>query len=117
MLNQETEEKAEKAIAVILRYGSMVSAFVMALGVAVAFFRGGTAAMSIDAKPGALLMKAFSLDPLGVIELGILLLLLTPVFRVAVALIGFAVERDHKYALIALGVLVVMLSSIGFALR
>jgi uncharacterized membrane protein len=117
MLRQEAEEKAQNAIASVLRYGSMISTAVMALGVTLAMFRGGGAARSGAPPPAALIVKIFEFDPMGIAELGIFFLLLTPVFRVAIAVVAFAIERDHKYVLISSGVLVVVLASIGFALR
>ena len=114
---QETEEKARTAIAAVLRYGSLLSALVMAAGVGLALLRGGATALSGESALGALLGRVLVLDPLGVTELGILLLLLTPVFRVVIAVIGFAAERDGKFVLVSLGVLAVMLSSIAYALR
>ena len=46
------------------------------------------------------------------IQLGILLLIATPIARVALSLIGFAVERDRKYMLITAIVLAVLLYSL-----
>jgi uncharacterized membrane protein len=117
MLKPKTEEKAQNAIAAVLRYGSLISTLVMALGVTLAFFRGGAETRSAGLSPGALLMKALEFDPVGITELGILLLLLTPVFRVAIATVAFGLERDHRYVLISLGVLTVMLASMAYALR
>lgn len=117
MLKQETEEKAQKAIAVVLRYGSILSAVVMAFGIGVAFFRGGPPTPTVRLSPAALLTRALALDPLAITELGILLLLLTPVFRVVIAVIAFGLERDTKYTLISSGVLLVVLASIIFALE
>ena len=41
-------------------------------------------------------------DPKAIVTLGVLLLILTPIARVAFALIAFLVDRDRFYALIAL---------------
>ena len=109
--------KGQNAIAAVLRYGSIISTFVMAVGVTLAFFQGVAMGRSAKLPPGALLMKALELDPLGITQLGMLLLLLTPVFRVVVAIAAFGIERDVKYVLIASGVLVVVLGSITFALK
>ncbi len=117
MQKQETGEKARTAIAAVLRYGSLLSALVMAAGVGLVLLRGGVTTLSSKSSAGALLGQVLMLDPMGITELGILLLLLTPVFRVVIAVIGFAAERDSKYVLVSLGVLTVMLSSIVYALR
>jgi len=117
MQKQETEEKAQTAIAAVLRYGSLLSALVMAAGVGLALLRGGVTTLSSRSSPAVLLRQVLILDPLGIAGLGILLLLLTPVFRVVIAVVAFAAERDTKYVLVSLGVLAVMLSSIVYALR
>jgi len=54
---------------------------------------------------------ALRLKPFAVIMLGALLLIATPVLRVAVSLVAFALEGDRAYALITLYVLVVLLVS------
>src|SRR5579871_3075440 len=46
-------------------------------------------------------------DAVAIVQLGVLLLIATPIARVVFAAIGFAVERDHLYVAISLGVLVV----------
>jgi uncharacterized membrane protein len=43
--------------------------------------------------------------------LGLLLLILTPVMRVAVSVVGFALDRDRRYVLITLTVLGVLIGS------
>lgn len=48
----------------------------------------------------------------GVIDLGLLVLVLTPVMRVAISVIAFLIEHDHLYALITFVVLVLLLTSI-----
>jgi uncharacterized membrane protein len=46
------------------------------------------------------------------IQLGLLVLIATPVVRVITCLAGFALERDWMYAAVSLIVLVCLLSSI-----
>ncbi len=58
---------------------------------------------------------ARSLDPRGVIQLGLLILLATPVARVAFTVVAFALQRDRLYAAITLFVLAVLLYSLAFA--
>lgn len=48
----------------------------------------------------------------GVIVLGLLLLLLTPVLRVAVSIAAFLIERDRLYAVITTVVLLLLLTGI-----
>ena len=104
-----SEERGQEAIAAVLRYGSLAATVVMALGLALMLFRG--TAGSLPA------YHRIRLDDAAVTECGILLLLLTPIFRIIVAAVAFALERDFKYVAISLGVLAVVLVSIGFAVR
>jgi uncharacterized membrane protein len=47
----------------------------------------------------------------SVIVLGLLLLIATPILRVAVSMLGFALQRDRAYTLISAAVLVVLVIS------
>lgn len=51
-------------------------------------------------------------DPASIIQLGVLLLIGTPIARVIFAAIAFAIERDRLYLAISLGVLTVLLVSL-----
>lgn len=64
------------------------------------------------ASPRTLIHGLATADPAAIIELGILLLIATPIARVAFAAIGFAVERDKLYVLVSLAVLAVLLLSL-----
>jgi len=117
MTQAGTSNKTQSAIAAVLRYGSIFSAVVMGFGVLLSFLPGPEVSTTAHLPPGQLLTKALQFDPMGIAELGIFFLLLTPVLRVAIAVVGFAIERDHKYVMISLGVLSVLLASIAYSLR
>lgn len=51
------------------------------------------------------------LKPFAIIQLGVVVLLATPVFRVSASLVLFAVENDKPFVLITLFVLLVLLFS------
>ncbi len=119
-----TPEKAEHAIALVLRYGSLLATLIMALGLGVWLVRGGLSAMPQFHRPpahriavAALAPELVKFNPAAMIELGVLLLLLTPIFRILVAIVTFALERDYKYVLVSVGVLAVVLLSISFAIE
>jgi uncharacterized membrane protein len=59
--------------------------------------------------PAALLGGISRGDAAAIIELGILLLIATPICRVIFAVVGFAIERDRLYVAISLTVLAVLL--------
>lgn len=54
------------------------------------------------------------LNPQAVIVLGLLLLIATPVLRVAVSIVAFAVERDGRFVVITTIVLLILLFSLFF---
>lgn len=55
---------------------------------------------------------AFALQPAAIVQLGIVLLIATPVARVLLTLIAFAVQRDGMYVLISAIVLVLLTYSL-----
>jgi uncharacterized membrane protein len=50
----------------------------------------------------------------GLIQIGLLLLIATPVLRVMMALLGFALERDRLYSTVSLIVLLILAYSLMF---
>ncbi len=55
---------------------------------------------------------AASLNSEGLIQMGLVLLIATPVARVAMAIVGFALERDRLYTVVSLIVLLVLTFSL-----
>lgn len=60
-------------------------------------------------RPSAMLHAIKQEDPAAIIQLGILLLIATPIARVIFAAIAFAIERDRLYVIISLIILCVLL--------
>jgi uncharacterized membrane protein len=58
------------------------------------------------------LKASLALDPVGIIQLGILILIATPVVRVAFSVFAFAEERDWMYVVVTLVVLGLLLFSL-----
>lgn len=58
---------------------------------------------------------AGTLDSEGLIQLGLLLLIATPIARVVMAVVGFQLERDYMYVVVSLIVLGVLLFSLMHA--
>jgi uncharacterized membrane protein len=56
------------------------------------------------------------LNSQALIQFGLLLLIATPVARVALAVVGFALEKDRLYAVISLIVLVILAFSLMHAI-
>jgi uncharacterized membrane protein len=118
-MSPNSKVKGEHAIAVVLRYGAQISTVIMAAGVLLAAARSSLGGFSSHANIQLrdLLPHLLRLEPLAIVELGVLLLLFTPIVRIVVAVVSFAEERDLKYFLISLGVLAIVLLSISFAIK
>jgi uncharacterized membrane protein len=77
---------------------------------------GGFGGVSIPAvlSVGDILRLAFTGDLTGIVYLGVIVLIATPIFRVVVSSAYFAVERDRAYAgitILVLGMLLLALYS------
>jgi uncharacterized membrane protein len=109
----------------VLRSGVLLSAVIITTGACLYLLRNGSFQVSglvtydptalphtnFDPSLGRLLPGLASLDPQSVIELGVLVLLATPVARVLFSVMLFAAEGDWTYVYITTGVLVFLLFS------
>ena len=109
----------------VLRYGVILSAAVILVGtVALAASSGGAdISGALFYEPATvphgnysislsgLVAGLLALEPYAVIELGVLMLLATPVSRVLISVLLFAAEKDRQYVYITLGVLSLLLFS------
>jgi len=59
-----------------------------------------------------IVLSAAHFQSQGMIQLGLLLLIATPVARVALAVVGFALERDRLYTVVSLIVLLILAFSL-----
>ena len=59
--------------------------------------------------PSGIVAEAFAMHSRGVIQLGLLLLIATPVARVIFSVFAFARQRDFTYVMLTLAVLAVLL--------
>ena len=108
--------QAELIISHVLRGGVLLSAAVILVGVVLYYATpqpgGAAATLTYPHSLGAIFPALFSGSPEGVITFGLLILLATPVIRVAVSIIAFALEHDWMYVGITVVVLTLLLSSI-----
>lgn len=58
--------------------------------------------------------RIFEGDGAAIIQLGVLILIATPVVRVAFSAFAFLIERDYLYVIITLIVLIIILSNLFF---
>lgn len=109
----------------VLRYGVVISSAVILAGTLLLLASNGLspAGHFLSYNPSQVPHGAFSvsfaalanglltLSPFSVIELGVLMLLATPVSRVAFSIFLFAAERNRMYVYVTLGVLTLLLFS------
>ena len=99
-----------------LTVGFWSSMALIAAGVALALFRdepiGDEVAPLVDVVPAAL-----ALEPQGIIDLGILVLLFTPSFCVVVSMIIFLRQRDYMFVIVCCALLAIVMVSVGLGLR
>ena len=115
------EQKLEGLIANLLRAGVVLSAFVVLSGAVMYLgFHPWTHAdyRTFHGEPDSLktvhgvVRYAFSGNAMGIMQLGLLLLIATPIARVISSAAVFAVEGDRMYLLFTLLVLAVLLYSL-----
>jgi uncharacterized membrane protein len=116
-----TDQQVEQAVGNLLRIGVLIAATVAAAGGLAYLARHGSTPVDYRAFQGApqdlrsirgIVVSAFSLRSLGVVQLGILLLIATPIARVTLSLIGFSRQGDRKYVAITALVLGILLFSL-----
>jgi uncharacterized membrane protein len=106
--------QADLVISKVLRGGVLSSASIIVVGVVTFYVR--YALYGADTHPfphsfGAVITGIVHGDARSVIVLGLLVLLITPVLRVAVSILAFALERDWRYVVITSIVLCVLVLS------
>ncbi len=117
---QETKASvfATNAIGWILQGGVIISASVIIIGLLLLPTQpGGLSPERLLKFPQTLSQvttNVLALRPQSIITLGLLLLIATPVLRVVVSVVTFALERDRKYVVITLIVLAILLFSIFY---
>ena len=115
------DERIEIIIGALLRTGVLLSAAVVLTGAVLYLLRYGHVVpdyKTFHGEPERLksisdvVHGATALDPSAVIQLGLLLLIATPVARVVFSAIAFGIERDSMYVVITLIVLGILLYSL-----
>lgn len=111
----QPRRQATHAIAMVLRWGAYLSAAVLALGLAWVM---GTPERPLQIGPPIplrlLVGELASGNPYALIQVGLLLLLLTPLARVLAAAVSFGRAGERGYALVSLVVLgLILLSLLG----
>jgi len=117
-----TDLKIEIIIGNLLRAGVILAATVVLLGGIIFLARHGLSPANYRTFHGepwnlrewhGIVQAAFGLRGRGIIQLGLVLLIATPVARVAFSAFAFAMERDWLYVGVTVLVLVILLYSIA----
>ncbi len=116
-------ERFRLLVSAVLLAGVATSATLIALAFAGALavgwqgsLLGGPAGQGSATDFGGLVAGLAALRPIAVAQLGLVVLLATPVARVAASVIGFVLEGDRLYVAVTVAVLAILLASI-FLLR
>jgi uncharacterized membrane protein len=117
-----TDQRVESIIANLLRAGVVLAAAVVTLGGIVFLVRHGRSVPPYAVFRGepfelhtvsGIVQGVLGFRGRSIIQLGLLILIATPVARVAFSAIAFALERDRLYVGITLVVLTVLLFSLA----
>jgi uncharacterized membrane protein len=120
-LQSWNDQRIEGIIGGLLRTGVILAAAVVLFGAVVYLSRHGRELPNYTVFRGepenlksvtAIVHDALGMNGSAIIQLGLLLLIATPVARVLFSAIAFAMERDYMYVLITLIVLVILLYSL-----
>ena len=120
----KTSSALERSIVVILRAGVGSSLFLVVLGTVVSFVQNPTyrhsdavrraitqGRVQVPHSLGGVLSGLSAGKGTGLVLLGLLVLLCTPIARVVVSLWGFAIVRDRKFVIITAVVLAILAAS------
>jgi uncharacterized membrane protein len=116
-----TDQYVEELIGRLLQTGVMLASAVVLAGGIIYLVRHGSAAPQYGAFVGepadmrslsGIVRSALALQGRGVIQLGLILLILTPIARVAFSVVAFSIQRDRLYVVVTLIVLAILLYSL-----
>lgn len=116
-----TDEQFDIVLAYVLRIGVMVAALVVSCGGIVFLYRHGLERPSYHVfrgEPGdftsvrGIVAEARQLSGRGLVQLGLLLLVATPIARVVLSVVGFLLQRDWLYVAITMIVLMLLAYSL-----
>ena len=115
-----SEQQFEQFISNLLKYGVFLSSAIVSIGGILYLIRHGTEPAdyrfflgepSIFRSPHGVVTAVLSGNHRGIIQLGLLILIATPVARVTCSLVAFLWRRDYIYAIFTLLVMVALIYS------
>lgn len=113
-----TEERVEQLVGRLLQIGVSTAAAIVLTGGVLYLMRHGIEHRSLNVFGGEPLAlrtvdgiwrAAVAVQARGIIQLGVLVLICTPIARVVFTALAFARARDHTYVTITLTVLILLL--------
>ena len=116
-----TDQRIENILGNLLRAGVLLSALVVLIVGVIYLLRHGRSPMDFGVFRGepadlrgvrGIIRDTLALRGRGIIQLGLLLLIATPVARVAFSIFGFAEERDRMYVVFTVIVFSILLYSL-----
>jgi uncharacterized membrane protein len=119
-MNKFKDKDMQAIIGLILRGGVLISMILVFIGGVFFVFRHGqsvpdyhkfTGIPDFIRSPAGIISGVLSFKGQAIIQLGIILLIATPVIRVAFSAIGFIMEKDYLYTAITMIVLLIILIS------
>jgi uncharacterized membrane protein len=120
-----TDEKLERIVSAVLKWGVLCALALAATGAGIHLrqHHSEIARYSVfhmeapDTRTvHGIWFSAIRFDGRAVMQLGVIVLILTPIVRVAVAAAAFAFESDYLYAIVSLTVLAILAYSITHSL-
>jgi uncharacterized membrane protein len=120
MSHPRRDHRLEQLVGTILRTGIVIATLITLAG-GILYLTSGTHRVDYHAFRGEpvslrrvadILRAAAALDPMGIMQLGIVLLLATPLARVILSGISFAIQRDALYVAVTAVVFSVLLFSL-----
>jgi len=123
MTTRVSDHEVQQAIGGLLRLGVIIAAVVTCVGGALLLVQHGggpVAHRTFQGEPAALesivgiVRGALSFNGAAIAQFGLLLLIATPVARVAFTLVAFALQGDRKYVVITSIVLALLVYALVF---
>jgi uncharacterized membrane protein len=121
LLAKWNDRSVEEIIGNLLRVGVILAATIVSAGAAIYLIRHGLEPVNYRAFHGepndlrhlrGIIRQTLGLHGRGIIQLGLVFLIATPVARVAFSVFAFAAERDRMYVIFTLIVLSVLMYSL-----
>ena len=118
-----SDERMDAAMGRLLQVGVLIASAVVLVGGALSLW--GNRAARVDYRTfaseparlrewGQLLPAVGRGEPAAIVQIGVLLLIATPVARVVFAMVAFAIQRDRLYVGISFVVLLVLMVGLFF---